>query len=285
MGLDLFVLGEIVLLGLVAGILGGMLGVGGSTIMIPGLVLLFGQRPDWNQHLYQAAAMIVNVFVSVPAALRHHRAGEMSPRALKLIFPAAVIAVVGGVFLSNLSFFSVGASEAGATGSASAEGPRLLGRIMAVFLLYVIVANLRQLFGRDSREGPDPVAASLTPLRCGTVGTGMGLLAGLLGIGGGSVAVPLQQVLLKLRLRSCIANSSALICVTALLGASYKNATLPTLGLPIARSLGIAGLLAPTALVGGYLGAKLTHRFPIRLVRACFVALMVVAAAKMAELF
>src|SRR2546421_36480 len=62
------------LIGLVAGASGGLLGIGGSTVMIPGLVLVFGATPGDRQHLYQAAAMIVNFFVVAPAVLRHHQA-------------------------------------------------------------------------------------------------------------------------------------------------------------------------------------------------------------------
>ena len=73
----LFVL--ILLLGLLAGVLGGMLGVGGSVVMIPGLAILFSmsKSAEPNQHLFQACAMIVNVVVSVPAMLRHRKAGAL----------------------------------------------------------------------------------------------------------------------------------------------------------------------------------------------------------------
>ena len=62
--------------GLLAGVLGGLLGVGGSILMIPAMVFLFADRygPE-GQHLYQAAAMIVNLFVVLPAVDRHRRAG------------------------------------------------------------------------------------------------------------------------------------------------------------------------------------------------------------------
>ena len=51
--LDLWHFAAVLVLGLVAGVLGGMLGVGGSVIMIPGLVLLFAAvlatwMPAWR---------------------------------------------------------------------------------------------------------------------------------------------------------------------------------------------------------------------------------------------
>ncbi len=273
-----WVYGVIAGLGLLAGVLGGMLGVGGSTVMIPGLVFLFGQdqREGFNQHLYQAAAMIVTVFVSAPAAWRHYMAGAIVPRALKQILPAALLATTVGVWISNWPIFS--------HGGGGASGPVLLGRVMAAFLVYVIYDNARKMF-RKPRPTDGPVDLThVTTLRSTGVGLGMGLVAGLTGLGGGAVAVPLQQVLLKLRLRNCIANSSTMICLTGILGAIYKNATLGQHHLSVTPSFQLAILLAPTALLGGYMGAWLTHSLPVRLVRGIFIALMVVSAWKMAAL-
>jgi hypothetical protein len=108
------------LTGLAAGTLGGMLGVGGSVIMIPVLVILFGQgdrHAGFNQHLYQAAAMIVNLAVLLPATRRHYQAGAIQPMALKRIIPFAAVFILVGVALSNLPLFSP-----------EARGPRRRGR-------------------------------------------------------------------------------------------------------------------------------------------------------------
>ncbi len=285
----------VAVIGLVAGTLGGMLGVGGSVVMIPGLTLVFG----FAQHLYQAAAMAANVAVSIPAALRHKKAGAILPGVLRFMLPAAVVFVVVGVALSNLPVF------------AGPAGGRWLGRLLAVFLGYVIVVNVSRLRSEwknarrnKPREGEPPAEQSLEPESVPTpspvltllVGAVMGLIAGLLGIGGGAVAVPLQQAVLKLPLRNAIANSSAVICLSAAIGAVYKNATLAqhaavtppaengdgTATLSWVSGVTLAALLAPTAWVGGRLGAALTHRLPIRYVRLAFIVLMIVAAVRMA---
>ncbi len=272
MDLTVAMLLAVAAIGLLAGVLGGLLGVGGSIIIIPGLTMLLG----YDQHLYQAAAMIVNVAVSVPAAMRHHRAGAIVPRALTWMLPAAIVCVLLGVWLSNLSVF------------AGRSGGVWLGRLLAAFQVYVIYVNVQRLrFPR--RDVYDLEQARLAPARLLGVGSAMGTIAGLLGIGGGAVAVPLQQVVLRLPLRNCIANSSAIICLSAAVGAVYKNATLAQHA-PADAPLGwrqglvLAALLAPTAWVGGRVGAGLTHSLPLRQVRIAFIALMVVAAWKMAKL-
>jgi hypothetical protein len=264
----------IALTGLVAGTLGGMLGVGGSVIMLPALVMIFGQNrhPGFHQHLYQAAAMIANVLVVLPAFWRHARAGAVVRPALMRMLPAALGFVIVGVMVSNLDAFDPARRYFGAS------GPVWLGRVLAVFLAYVIVVNIRRLVsGRREAIGTSRV----TTARGSAVGAAMGFAAGLMGIGGGAIAVPLQQTLLRLPLRNCIANSTAIIVVTAAAGAVVKNATLPG-DASVLDSLRLAGLLAPTAIVGSLIGATLTHRLPVRAVRIAFIVLMAVAAWKMA---
>ena len=278
----------ITVLGLVAGVLGGMLGVGGSVIMIPGLAFVFSREPGAGQHLFQASAMIVNVVVSVPATLRHKKAGAIRIDALKWILPAALVCIVVGVWFSNLPIFEGEHNEI------------RLKRLLALFLVYVMFLNIMKLRKPKPIETPptptpgappattttheEADASTVTPVRGGAVGVAMGFVAGLLGIGGGAVSVPLQQLLLRLPLRSCIANSSAIICLTAGVGALYKNLTLEQHGYEWQVSLLIAALLGPSAFIGGRLGANLTHRLPVRQVRIAFIALMFIAACKMASI-
>jgi hypothetical protein len=260
----------IIVLGLVAGISGGLLGIGGSIVMIPGLVFLFGQNhiQGFNQHIYQAAAMVANVAVSIPAALRHYRAGATTVKALYWMLPAALVTVILGVWLSNRAAFS------------GTEGAIWLGRILGVFLIYVIVLNVMRLRGRHATS-EQSATPRITPAPSLAVGSVMGATAGLLGIGGGAIAVPLQQVLMRLALRPAIANSSAIICISAAVGAFYKNASLQPHGLRWQDSLILAALLAPSCWLGGYLGAHLTHKLPIRQVRIAFIIFMTVAALRM----
>ena len=261
--------------GLAAGVLGGMLGIGGSVLMIPAMVILFGQGtkdPGFNQHLYQAAAMITNVFVIAPATYRHARAGAVRTDVLKRLMPIAAVFIFVGVLVSTLPVFDPEAEVLGAS------GPTWLGRLFAAFLAYVIILNTVRFFrGRREVKGDE----RLDTWRIASVGVVMGFVAGLLGIGGGALAVPMQQVLLRLPLRQCIANSAAVICLTASVGAVAKNLALPP-ACDAVDAIKLAGLLAPTAINGGYLGGALTHKLPVPAVRAIFIALMATAGWQMA---
>ncbi len=261
---DPLALAGVAAVGLLAGTLGGMLGVGGSTIMIPGMTFLLG----FNQHVYQAAAMLANVVVSLPATLRHRRAGAIVSVVVKRMLPAALLFIILGVAVSNLPLFR------------GTDNGKWLGRIMAVFMLYEATVHVRRLLGPPvADEAIDHARYSLT--RCGTVGGVMGFVGGLLGIGGGLLAVPLQHALLKLPLRNCIANSAAVMIFSASLGAVFKHATLSQHGRPPSEALTLALLLSPTCWIGGQLGATLTHRLPLPAVRCVFVFFLAAAAWRM----
>jgi uncharacterized membrane protein YfcA len=110
-----------------------------------------------------------------------------------------------------------------------------------------------------------------------------------LGVGGGVIAVPLLQRVCRLPLRQCIATTAAFMCISASFGAVLKNLTLATLvdnagvnlGLDPWQSLSIAAALAPTAVLGGLVGGRLTHILPLNAVRVAFVLLMLWASATM----
>ena len=88
-------------LGLVMGFFGGLLGIGGSAIMIPALVLLYSGSE--NQHLFQASAMICNFFIAAPAVLSHYRAGAIQRPIVIRLIPAASAGMLAGVVHAPLT--------------------------------------------------------------------------------------------------------------------------------------------------------------------------------------
>lgn len=251
-------------LGLVAGVLGGLLGIGGSVILIPGMTMLVRDAHPESQHLFQAAAMFVNIAVSVPAALRHEKSGTIREDLFRILLPSAACAIVAGVLLSNLI------------------PGEWLRRVFAAFLLYAALADIL----RFARQQPDfpPEGAVVTVGRAAPAGATMGLAAGLLGIGGGVIGIPLIQRLCRLPLKQCIGVSSAVMCLTAIAGATLKIVTLPGHGYSPWSAVILAAVLTPTAIIGGRLGAGLTQRLPVTAVRAALILLLLLSAWQMAKI-
>lgn len=252
----------LLVLGLAAGTLGGMIGIGGSIVMIPVMAIMFDRRDFGSQHLYQAAAMVVNVAVAIPASIRHRRAGTVRPDIFWTMLWPTLIAIVAGVLLSNLL------------------DTRVLRTVFAVFLLYIVADNALKIVHRS----PDHAESEMriTRPRLILAGSVMGLVGGLLGVGGGGVAVPMLLLLCRTPLRHAIGVAAAIMVITAALGATLKIATISQHDIPWFHPLIIASCLVPTALLGGRLGASLTHRAPLAWVRAVFVISMLIIALRMA---
>ncbi len=109
-------------LGMVAGFLGGMLGVGGGTIIIPGLVLLFD---NIEQHAAQGISLAAMFLMAVVGSCIHYRQGNVRLGAVFLIAPSAI------------AFSYLGAWAAGIVAS------EWLTRIFAIALLLI---GIRMLF-------------------------------------------------------------------------------------------------------------------------------------------
>lgn len=257
----------IVGIGLAAGVLGGLLGIGGSIVMIPLLAVVFHDETGAKQQLFQAAAMAVNVAVSTPAAIRHHKAKTVRTDVLRVMLPAVIITIILGVLVSN-----------------NTSG-LILRQFFAIFLLYVSATNIIKIFRKITDQSGVPDRA--TPVRTGSIGAFMGFVAGLLGIGGGVLAVPLMQTVARLPLRQCIGTSSAIMAISSIVGASFKIGTLGHVEqgqFAPHDALVIAAILTPTAFIGGWIGASLTHRLPLEWVRFVFAVALLLAAWRLSGL-
>ncbi|MFI4881630.1 MAG: sulfite exporter TauE/SafE family protein [Phycisphaerales bacterium JB064] len=247
-----------------AGVLGGLAGIGGSMIMLPALAIFVGDPdPGTAHHMFMAAAMVVNVVVSFPAAMRHRKAGAIHYGALRVILPAMAIAIVVGVLVSN------------------AFDGLILRKILAGFIAAYALMTIYRFF-RKSQE-PELDAKGVHPVRLTMIGLATGMVAGLLGIGGGVLMVPMLQVFCKMPIKNAIATSSAVMVLTAIIGASIKLGTLgPEHGRSVVDALIIAAALSPTAFFGGRLGAALTHKLPLQAVRLVVSVALLIVAARMA---
>ena len=78
-----------------------------------------------------------------------------------------------------------------------------------------------------------------------------GITSGLFGVGGGVVMVPAMMLFMGLTTHAAVGTSLLIIVPTALMGA-WKHHTQGNLQIPIALAL------APTAIIGGFIGAWLT---------------------------
>lgn len=87
----------LVLIGVAAGVLGGLLGVGGGVLFVPGLVIVVGL----TQHEAEASSLLAIVPVALVGALNQDRYGNVRRGDALLIGVLSIAGVAGGVVLAN----------------------------------------------------------------------------------------------------------------------------------------------------------------------------------------
>jgi hypothetical protein len=242
--------------GLIAGCLGGLLGIGGSIIMIPAMVMLLG----WDFHLAQAIAMTVNPAVAISSAIKHQRNKNISWQSTKYVLPIAVVCICIAAWISN------------------AIPSGWLELSFGLFLIWVLWDQLSCLIGRTT---PIVIDSKQTPIRGAITGGVTGTTAGLLGIGGGLIQVPLLNRLCGLNIKRAIGTSSSIMFITAICGAIVKDLSLPAETQGIQELFTRVGWLLPGAIVGGWFGAVLTNFFSTTYIRIVFAILVLLAAYRM----
>ena len=260
---------ELLVIGLLAGCLGGMLGIGGGLVMIPAMIIFLGDQRFGTSslHLYKLAAITTGVVVSVPAAMRHARAKAVIYAMLPAILPAAIIGVVAGVYVAGRFFGD--------------DHTHLLRRLFGAFLELAVAVNVFQDWYAGHGDTGLSAASPLPSRRAligGVVGIPTGLIAGLLGIGGGIWNVPAQHLLFSVRLRYAIATSSFVVVFVSAITAVIQAVSVSRMpGMRVADGWWLALWLSPGAMVGGWWGAALTHRLPTRWLRWAFQGLLCLA--------
>lgn len=257
------------LLGLVAGCVGGLAGLGGSIIMIPALAVFWGYEDNKQRnehHVYMAAAMCVNVIVALSSSLLHAKKKAARADLLRVLIPTMGTGIIAGVWLSR---FSAGKWSLWA-----------FAAFIWVYCIYNIVTTIRKLPDYPD-DNPTPGAAKIA-----IVGLSVGMISGYLGIGGGILLVPLLSFT-KLPLRHAIAGSAGAMWVASIIGASMKLYTLPGIELSdgthlrVMDAVGFAAPMGLGALVGAYLGAMLAHKLKLPHLKLAIALILAIASIKM----
>jgi uncharacterized membrane protein YfcA len=267
--MDLIEFGLRMLVGLVAGCVGGLAGLGGSIIMIPALAMFWGyedKEAKNEHHVYMAAAMCVNVIVALSSTLLHTKKKAARKDLLMVLIPTMTLGMLIGVTVSS--------------------GKRGVWSLVAfavfiwLYCLYNIITTIKKT--------PDYPEDNPSPAwwKTGGVGLFSGMVAGYLGIGGGILLVPLLNMT-KIPLRHAIAGSAGAMWVASLIGATGKLALLPTIELSDGTKLRIMDALSFAipmglgALVGAYLGAFLAHKLKLPHLKLVIALILAVSSIKM----
>lgn len=227
--------------GLVSGVLAGFLGIGGGTVLVPIMVAL-GFEPIQAV----ATSSLAIVVTSISGSIQNWRMGYLDPRSVIFLgFPAVVTAQVGIVVASNIPDYALLIAFSGL----------LLSNIYLVGLRKRVAATQHPEDGTEANLAV-PAATVAPPQRMAPwlarliTGGAAGFLAGIFGVGGGVIMVPLQILLLGEKIKAAIQTSLGVIVITAL-SAAIGHAFAGNVRFDAGFLLGIGGLL----------GAQISTRF------------------------
>lgn len=252
----------LIVVGMLVGVLSGMFGIGGGTVIVPALVWL-----GLSQRNAAATSTLAIVPTSISGVVSYATGGHVDWLAAVLLFCGMFVGgQIGSWLLSRL--------------------PELVLRwIFVAFLVFVVINQVSFVPSRDHQ-----IVMSVTTGIClALLGVIIGTLAGLLGIGGGALAVPSLSMLF---------GASDLIARGTSLLAMFPN-SITTSAANLKRKLAhvktalIIGVVAAvTAPLGTWIAGEVSPRVGaimfacylcVLLVRSVFVAVKATRAARVAR--
>lgn len=243
--------------GLLAGFLAGLLGVGGGLVFVPALLAILraqGVPGELAMHAAVGSSLAAIVLSSASSVRSHARRGNVEWAVWRRLLPGLVLGALLGAAL------------------AAALSGDALRRVFGVFL-FVVAIQMAGFF-RTSPHRALPGAAGLA-----AAGTGVGVVAAVVGIGGGVLTAPFLVWCNRPMLNAVGTAAAAGIPIAVAGAVGFAVAGAGAVGLP-AGSTGFvvwpaALTLGGIAMLAAPLGVRAAHRVPALALRRVFAVALV----------
>jgi len=237
----------IVVVGLAAGLLSGMFGVGGGILIVPGLVLI----AKMDQRIAHGTSLAAVLPISAASLVTYWTHDKVDWSVAGWLALGAIMGALLGTRLLHV----------------------LPHRTLALGFSTLLIVTAVRLFLPLTAGGRDPLdmAAAFALV---AIGVATGVLAGLLGVGGGVVMVPAMMVALSMPSAFAKGTSVAVIIPTAVMG-TWRNRTKRNVDVKSAAICGLGGI--PAAVVGGWVSAQMSDTVS----NVLFATLLIVVAVRL----
>lgn len=228
--------------GLLAGVIGGLLGTGGCALIMP--VIRFGFHFD--PAIAVGTTLTAVVFTAASGAIQHSRMKNVDKKTALLIGCAGIF----GVIIGSIVFGYI----------------KNYGKLIDLILgIAFIVVSIRMIYEGIFAKGKVIQGTEIPgkPLPKTILGFVIGVLTGIIGLGGGYALVPSFIYFFDAPVKLAIGTSMAAFVWIALVGAFFKFFQ-GVVNIPVAIVLGTG------TLVGAIYGAKLVTKFKPNLLKALF---------------
>ena len=237
-----------VLVGIVAGFLSGLFGVGGGILMVPALVLVL----HFDQRLAHGTSLAAVLPIAISSLTSYALAGEVDWTVGALLAVGAVGGAVIGTHILH----------------------RLPHDALAFAFALLLVATAGRLLLDHSDAGGRAALSVVGVVALIATGFATGILAGLLGVGGGIIMVPAMVVGFGLPAALAKGTSLLVIVPTSVMG-TWRNRTKKNVDMRVAVILGLGGV------VSAFIGGKISVGMSEALSNTLFAALLIVVAIRM----
>lgn len=247
-------------LGCITGVIAGLLGVGGGTIVVPTMIYFltaYGAESDLIMKMALGTSFATIVVTSLSSVVAHNKKGSVMWRLVFFMGIGAAIGVgLGGAIVSKLSNTT-------------------LQVIFCIFLAYTIT---NMIFTASKPEAAEP--AQLGPGPYTGMGALIGFVASFVGIGGGVLTVPILSKVGH-KMKNAIGSSSALGAILAFFGAlaaianGWGESNLPDGSFGYVYLPAFIGL-SLSSIVFAPLGAKLVYILPVKRIRQIFAIFLTI---------
>jgi uncharacterized membrane protein YfcA len=252
-----------ILVGAVAGILAGLLGIGGGLVIVPMLVFCFTRQgiPDaMIMHLALGTSLASIMFTAVSSFRAHHKRGAVHWDVVRKI----VIGIFTGTFIG--------------TCIAAQLSTRFLKGFFVVFLYYVAIQMLTNKKPNASRQIPGHAGMF-------AVGNVIGVVSSLVGIGGGTLSVPFM-IWCNMTVHHAIGTSAAIgfpIAIAGTTGYIFNGLSiehLPDYAIGYVYLPALLGTVV-TSVLTAPLGVRLAHSLPVDRLKRVFAVLLFIVGTRM----
>ena len=224
--------------GLLAGFFGGLLGIGGGVVMIPMMVGIL----KTSQRQAHGTSLAALVFIGLAGSISYGLKGSIDlPASILLASTATITAYAGARYSNSLPEWK-------------------LKRFFGFFLIFVAATLILKPYITETVFVLSGTAKVLVLLLVGLI---TGVLAGIMGVGGGSVMIPAAVIFLGFDQHTAQGSSLLTMVPMGIMGA-WTHYRLGNVKMNILGSL-IAGVFA-----GAYLGSSTAHLLDEALLRFIF---------------
>jgi uncharacterized membrane protein YfcA len=254
--MDISLIIVLLVLGAATGFAAGLLGIGGGMLMVPFITMILTAKHFPQEHIVHmaiATSLATIMFTSISSVRAHHKRGAVLWRIAKLLAPGILIGSWIGPWIGSHMNSTM---------------------LAAFFAIFVAVSATQMLINKK------PHASRDLPGTPGMFGAGgaIGILAGLVGAGGGFVSVPFMTWC-NVKIHNAVATSAALgfpIALAGTLSNIYYGMSVPNLPSGSVGYIYLPALvvISLASVATAPFGAKTAHNLPVQSLKKVFAFML-----------